>query len=179
MWTTWRLIGLSSVLALALTAAPAFAVEPEKPKDLADIQKQLDQIQTMLDRDLRRLSEDFTFDHKVRIPSLEAEIRDLKLQVFRLGEEVERLRTTTSSSARTSYYAGPSAPTGSIRLRNTYLTPVTFLINDHPYEVQSGGDLTLNNQPAGEFTYEVLRVQPRVRRMLAANRTLYIDVYPR
>jgi hypothetical protein len=179
METTWRLCGLSSVLIVALTAAPAFAIDPEKSKDLADIQKQLERIQASLDKDLKDLREDVNFERKVRIPSLEREISDLKLQVFRMGEELERLRATTSSSARTSFYAGPSGPTGSIRLRNTYLTPITFLINDRLYEVPAGGEMTLNNQPAGEFTYEVIGVQPRLRRNLVANRTFYIDVFPR
>jgi hypothetical protein len=179
MITNWPLSALSTFLALALTAAPAFAVDPEKSKDLADIQKQLEKIQAALDKDLKDLREDVKFDRTVRIPSLEREISDLKLQVFRMGEEIERLRSTASASARTSYYAGPSGPTGAIRLRNTYLTPVTFLINDRLYEVPSGGELTLNNQPAGEFTYEVIGVQPRLRRTLVANRTFYIDVFPR
>ena len=179
MITNWPLSALSTFLALALTAAPAFAVDPEKSKDLADIQKQLEKIQATLDKDMKDLREDVNFERKVRIPSLEREISDLKLQVFRMGEELERLRATTSTSARTSYYSGPSGATGAIRLRNTYLTSVTFLINDRLYEVPSGGELTLNNQPAGEFTYEVIGVQPRLRRTLVANRTFYIDVFPR
>jgi hypothetical protein len=96
-----------------------------------------------------------------------------------MAEDLERMRSTTSASARTSFYAGPAAPTGAIRLRNTYLSPVTFLINDRLYEVPSGGELTLNNQPAGEFTYEVIGIQPRLRRTLVANRTFSIDVFPR
>ncbi len=178
MTTNWRLIGISALFAAVLSASPAFAVDPEKSKDLADIQKQLERIQISLDRDLRELREDMEFTKKVRIPGLENDIRGLKQEMVRMADEIERLRTTSTSS-RTAYYAGPSGPAGTIHLRNTYLTPITFLINDRPYELPSGGELTLNNQPAGEFTYEVIGVQPRLRRTLVANRTFYIDVFPR
>jgi len=178
MTTKWRLIGLSAVLAAVLSASPAFAEDTDKSKDLADIQKQLERIQISLDRDLKELREDVEFTKRVRVSGLENDVRALKQEMLRMADEIERLRTSSTSS-RTSYYAGPSGATGSIRLRNTYLTPVTFLINDRLYEVPSGGELTLNNQPAGEFTYEVIGVQPRLRRTLVANRTFYIDVFPR
>jgi hypothetical protein len=178
MTTKWRLIGLSAVLATVLSASPAFAEDTDKSKDLADIQKQLERIQISLDRDLKELREDVEFTKRVRVSGLENDVRALKQEMLRMADEIERLRTSSTSS-RTSYYAGPSGPTGAIRLRNTYLTPVTFLINDRLYEVPSGGELTLNNQPAGEFTYEVIGVQPRLRRTLVANRTFYIDVFPR
>jgi predicted RNase H-like nuclease (RuvC/YqgF family) len=178
MTTKWRLIGLSAMVAAVMSASPAFAVDPEKSKDLADIQKQLDRIQISLDRDLKELREDVEFTKRVRVSGLENDVRALKQELLRMADEIERLRTSSTSS-RTSYYAGPSGPTGAIRLRNTHLTSVTFLINDRLYEVPSGGEITLNNQPAGEFTYEVIGVQPRLRRTLVANRTFYIDVFPR
>jgi hypothetical protein len=182
--TTWRLLGLSTLLSATLATVPVAAADSDGPgakDDLAKIQKQLERIQTSLDQ-MKEIREDLNFTNKVKIPSLEREmrdqIRDLKAQMVNMADEIEKLKSPGGTS-RTAYYAGPSGPTGSIRLRNAYVTSVTFLINDRLYEVPSGGELTLKNQPTGEFTYEVINVQPPIRRMLAANKTFEIQVYPR
>jgi hypothetical protein len=197
MKTTWRLIGLYAVMATALTAASVTAgpedSDTPKSKDLAEIQRQLDRIVTSLDRlegikkDIREVRGDLEFQRTVKIPGLEQEIRDLQQQMVRMTEEMARLRTSPAGG-RTSFYtgpgpgpgvaAGPAAASGTIRLHNTYLEPVTIAVNNRTYDVAPGAELLLNNQPAGEFTYEVLGIQRPVRRMLLADRTFSINVFP-
>ena len=183
MRITWRLC-LAAVFVAFAFSTRAKAADPEKPP-LEDIQKELRRIGTSLEKleglkkDVQDVREDLNYQRMVKIPSLEQEIRGLEQQILRLTQELERQRATT---ARTSFYAGPSAssgPTGTILLRNTYLTPVTIAINDRLYEVPAGAEMSLPRQPAGEFTYEVLGIQAPVRRTLAANRTFDILVYPR
>jgi cell division protein ZapA (FtsZ GTPase activity inhibitor) len=188
MRSTWRLIGLSAVLAAALTASPAIAVEDTdtlKKSDIAALDAQIGRaiaaIQELqgLKKDLKDLREDLTYHKAVTIPSMEQEIRDLQQQVVKLNQELARLRT--SAAGRTSFYAGPgpNVPTGIIKLHNAYVEPVTITINNQPYNIPAGSDLSLNNQPAGEFVYEVVGIQQPVRRTLAANKTFDINVFPR
>ena len=188
MRSNWRLIGLFAVLAAVLTASPALAVEDSdtpKPSDIAAINARLDRLRADvsklegLKQDIKELREDLTYQKSVTIPSLERDIRDLQQQVVRSNEELARARS--SAGGRTSFYAGPGpgVPTGIIKLHNAYVEPVTITINNQPYNIPAGSDLSLNNQPAGEFVYEVVGIQPPVRRTLAANKTFDINVFPR
>jgi hypothetical protein len=188
MMKTWRLIGLHAVLVAALAASPAFAgpdSDTPKSKELLEIEKRLDRIVSALERleglkkDIQDLREDIRFQKEVKNPSVDQEIRDLQQQVLRLTDEVARLRTP--AGARTSYYGGPGPgiATSTIRVRNAHVVPVTVAINDRPYEVPPGSELVLNNQPAGEFTYEVVGIQPPVRRTLVASKPFSIEVFPR
>jgi hypothetical protein len=188
MKSTWRLIGLSAVLAAVLTASPAVAVEDTdtpKQSDIAAINARLDRIVEALQKldglkkDIKDLREDLTYHKAVTIPSMEQEIRDLQQQVVKLNDELARLRTP--AGGRTAFYAGPgpNVPTGIIKLRNTYVEPVTITINNRAYDVPAGSELSLTNQPAGEFVYEVVGIQQPVRRTLVANKTFDINVFPR
>jgi polyhydroxyalkanoate synthesis regulator phasin len=188
MRSNWRLIGLFAVLAAVLTASPALAVEDSdtpKSSDIAAINARLDRLGAAvsklegLKQDIKDLREEFNFEQAVKIPSLERTIRELKQEIVNLNEEIARLRT--SASGRTSFYAGPgpAVPTGIIKLRNTYVEPVTITINNRAYDVPAGAELSLTNQPAGEFVYEVLGIQQPVRRTLVANKTFDINVFPR
>jgi hypothetical protein len=192
MLKNWRLIGLHAVLVAALTASPAVAgadTDTPKSKELVEIEKRLDRIVSALERleglkkDIQDIREDMRFQREVKNPSVDQEIRDLQQQVLRLTEDVARLRTP--AGGRTSYYGGPGpgpgpgAATSTIRVRNAHVVPVTVAINERPYEVPPGSELVLNNQPAGEFTYEVVGIQPPVRRMLAASKPFSIEVFPR
>ena len=73
----------------------------------------------------------------------------------------------------------PSAATGRIRLVNTFLDPMTIVVNGRAYQVAPGDTRLVEAVPAGTFNYEVLGVQPRVDRTLAANETFTITVHPR
>ena len=185
MRSIWRLIGLSAVLAGALTASPAIAAEDsDSPKagDIAALNARIDRANgtiQALKLEVKDLREDLNFERTVKIASLERDIRELHQEMVKMTEVLARLRT--AASARTSFYAGPgpNVPMGIIKLRNTWVEPVTITINNHPYSVPAGADLTLNNQPAGEFVYEVLGIQTPVRRTLEANKTFDINVFPR
>jgi hypothetical protein len=183
MRITWRLC-LAAVFVAFAFSPRAMAVDPEKPT-LEDIQKELRRIGTSLEKleglkkDVQDVREDLNYQRMVKIPSLEQEIRGLEQQILRLNQELDRQRAT---STRTSFYAGPSAPsgpTGTILLRNNYITPVTIAVDGRLYDVPPGTEMSLPRQPAGEFTYEVIGIQAPVRRTLAANRTFDITVYTR
>jgi len=185
MRSTWRLIGLSAVLAGALTASHAIAGEDSdtsKAGDIAALNERLNRANgtiQALKLEIKDLREDLNFERTVKIASLEHDMRELRQEMVKMTEELTRLRT--AANARTSYYAGPgpNVPTGIINLHNTWVEPVTITINNRPYDVPAGGKLSLSNQPAGEFVYEVLGIQTPVRRTLLANKTFDINVYSR
>src|SRR5262249_4851053 len=161
MRTTWRVLGLNAVLAAALAASPALAADPEKTadkdKDLAEIKKLLDGINRSLgglDR-MEREIEDLRFDRDVRVRSMQAEVSDMKKQIARMREDLDRL-LGPEGSRRTAFSPpnpGTSGPTGTIRLVNTYMVPVSVFINDQEYVVEPGQTRNVIGVPAGRFNY--------------------------
>jgi len=187
MRNTWRLLGLKAVLVAALTASPAVAIDPEKPldkdkQDLAEIKRLLEGINKSLgslDR-LEREIEELRFDRDVRVKSLQAEIIDLKRQVARMKDNLDRV-VGPDGSRRTAFSpptdAAPPLPSGTVRIVSTYPEPAEVIVNDRTFLVQPF-QTVVTRIPAGSFTYEVPISGKRANRTLAANDTFKITLFP-
>jgi hypothetical protein len=187
MRNTWRLLGLNAVLAAALTASPAVAIDPEKPQDrdkqdLAEIKRLLEGINKSLgslDR-LEREIEELRFDRDVRVKSMQAEIIDLKRQIARMKDDMDRV-VSPNGSRRTAFSpptdAAPALPSGTVRIVSTYPQPADVIVNDRTFLVQPY-QTVVTRIPAGSFTYEVPISGKRATRQLTANDTFMITLFP-
>ncbi len=186
MIRNWKMLGLQTVLAAALAAAPSptYALDDQtqnkegksggknsdtKEPSLADLKKSLDTIK----KDLDSLRADI-LNSKL---ATSGEIEKLKNQVVRLQADLDALRNRPASS--TSLYGPRPAGTGHIRLENTYPGEIAVVINQTRYPLAQGQTLTLA-VPAGPFSYQVLnRPDLGIRnRDVLPNETFSITVYP-
>ena len=65
-----------------------------------------------------------------------------------------------------------------VKLVNTYPTPVTIIVDGQFYTLPSNNSLSLNKNP-GYFTYEVPGIQANTLRNLGTAETMTIQIYPR
>lgn len=176
MMTTWRMLGLQTLLAAALAAGPAAAGQADAvdAKKLDDIQKQLTEIQRTLDAFMVK----DVGDLKVNVARAQADFLQLREQVARLQKELEGLRGQSGPQTRVAGFP-PNGATGRLRLMNTFTAPMSIRINDRVFRLEPGQTQIVEGVPAGSFTYEVLGIQAPVARTLGANETYTIYVYPR
>jgi len=108
------------------------------------------------------------------------DIDALKEQIARLDKSLDDLHSARPPATRISAYppSGTVAGTGTIRLANTYPAEVTIIVNGERYTLAPGETRVLAGRPAGTFTYEVMGVQPTVKRTLVADGTFPILVHP-
>jgi hypothetical protein len=193
-------------LALALLlVGPAFA-EPEKSTDrstlktdtqrLDDLQRQLTELQAKLTASLDTLKDEVKELRRDTNATLTAqtvlsELKALKEQMAAMQKEMLALRVPAPAvpggpESRTSLFVPtpPTAGMGRVVLKNTFPDRVTVVANGRPFPLDPGAAWTLEPQPAGSFTYEVLGgptglVQPRRTTSLAPGETLTINVYER
>jgi len=187
MRNTWRLLSLNAVLAAALTASPAVAVDTDKPpdkdkQDLAEIKRLLEDIKKSLgslDR-LEREIEELRFDRDVRVKSIQAEIIDLKRQVARMKDDMDRV-VSPNGSRRTAFSpptdGAPALPSGTVRIVSTYPQSADVIVNDRTFLVQPY-QTVVTRVPAGSFVYEVPSSGRRATRPLAAGETFTITLFP-
>jgi hypothetical protein len=101
-----------------------------------------------------------------------------------LSKEMAGLRSDLESLRKRFYpEPGPAplaqAPTGRVQLINAYPDPMTVILNGRAYELLPNETRNVT-VPAGNFTYQVMRVHPDLQpRTLAANQTYTITVHPR
>src|SRR5207244_2388875 len=107
-------------------------------------------------------------------------IDDLKVEIARMKADMDKLRTKPQETRLT--YPPPSelgiAPpaTGRVEISNTYLTPMSVIVNGRSYRVAPGETLRTDPMPAGSFTYTVLGVTEPRTRLLEANKVFTILV---
>lgn len=184
---TWKMLGLQTILAGALAAAPAAAgpfennlAQAEKDstaKQLAELKQSIDELRTLI----KTLSSD-GLNANLKAEKAQSDIEEMKKQLAQLRLDVEDLRKRLATPSQVSAKYGPNgtAPaTGRVRLVNTYLEPMTIIVNGKAYPVSPGEVRLTEALPAGSFSYEVLGVQALRNRSLAANETFTINVHPR
>jgi len=173
-----RALGCLTALALALTGvARAQEPTPDTPPpeavrgELSEVKKSLAAVEQELDR----LRQDTSTSFRAARKSIDA----LQEQVARLRKEVADLRRQQPPVTRQARLAPAPAASGNIRLLNLYVEPVRIAVNGTTYALLPGEARMLRDQPPGAFTYEVVGVKGPVDRVLAANETFTIYVYPR
>lgn len=201
MMRTWNQFGLSALLAAALAASPARAQldgEPEKadailkqlqtitkalnklesmPKNLGELEKKIADAETRLATSLSSLE---TIS-QLQAQSLRNELNSLKQQYAELKQEMDSLKKGMSARqpTTTALYPPTAGAAGRLRLVNTYLSPVSIVVNNRTYRLEPGEDRFTDAIPAGLFTYEVLGIQDRVSRAILPGESYLIHVYPR
>ena len=85
-------------------------------------------------------------------PSDKASLDEIRGQLKQIEQTLNRIPTTPRVA-----FSPPTPRTGRIVLANSYPdTYLLFLINDRSYRVAAGQAATIDNMPAGSFTYEVI-----------------------
>jgi phage shock protein A len=192
MTRNWKLLGIQTVLAGALALSPASAADsdtPAKPPDLATVSKQLEEMKKTLeglqtsvlafnkamdDERAQRIKADS--DAEVRLQQLISDMSELRKQISQVRQDMDVLKARPSVSA---YPPSGQAAAGRVRMVNSYMEPVTVVVNGRAYPLQPGETRLTDPIPSGTFTYEVLGVQPPMTRPLAAGETFTVTVYPR
>jgi hypothetical protein len=128
---------------------------------------------------------------------MQSDILKLQLDVGRLRSQMDSLRTPSDvgredSQRRSSLSlplplppdstATPTNPArpllGTVRLVNSYVYPVSIVVDGKPYALGTNEAMNLERLP-GAFTYEVVGIQGNTLRTVNAGETLTIRVYPR
>jgi len=185
MIRTWKLLGYPAILTAALAAAPTWAGGDETGKQntdkksnvtLEDIREGLQSVQKKL--------EEFRLGANI----MGEEVRILKEKVAQLQKDVDSLKASRTSTSN--YQPAPPSPgagTGRIRLVNTWPEKITVFLNDKSFPVEPNREITVQDVPAGSFTYFILGSRPdnsvvqitdKQPRTLAANETFTIHVHP-
>jgi hypothetical protein len=189
MISRWKLYGLQAMLAAALSAAPAVAGPDTDKPQLTDSQR-LEAIQTQLGElkdtlksldtlkaEMAKLRADTTI-----LLGLQDRITGLSERIAKMERDLDGFKAQMNGAGTRVAGASPIQPPASnstLRLRNTYPTPVSIVVNGLSYQLAPGETYVLNQQVAGNFTYEVLGIQPPKTVALAPNETLTISVFPR
>lgn len=189
MTRNWKLFGLPLVLAGAV-AAPAAAADPELPKktdlttitlNLQELTRKVDALSTKVDGLASKQSLEALRQSVDRVELngkyYKDEIADLRRQVDSLHKAIDALARGPESQVAAK--AGP-APSGRVKLVNTWFEPMTVVVNGKAYRVGPGEEQTTEPLPAGRFSYEVLAVSPGPQeRPLAPDETYTVRIYPR
>jgi hypothetical protein len=112
-----------------------------------------------------------------RLGRMEDQVKAQMSRADGMAEELAALRKKLADGG-SRVAARIPLDTGTVRLRNTFVQPVSIVVNGRSYRVEVGETLTLDPQPAGTFTYEVLGIQAPQTRPLAAGERVTINVYP-
>ncbi|MBL8799059.1 MAG: hypothetical protein JNM56_34555 [Planctomycetia bacterium] len=192
----WKYCQAALVLAIVLAVqSSAVGQGPEGDKTPPDAQKTLqlliklqesiDQLKKQgddLQRQVSNLPDEQRIDYQIR-KTLAKELKDSKDEIAALRQQLDLLQRDVASlkagaGSRTAFSSPATA--GRIRLVNTFPSQMTVIVNERSYRLAPGATEMLENIPAGQFTYQVLGVQPDLLvRTLSPNETFTITVYPR
>ncbi len=111
-------------------------------------------------------------------PEARTELEQMRRAMDLIRQDLEALRRQPPST-RVSAFPPTAGDLGRIRLVNTYLTPMTIVVNRRAYELQPGETRLTEPVPYGEFAYEVIGVQPPRVRTLTPGEPFTITVHPR
>lgn len=168
-------------------SAPTSAAEPAETADrLQKIERDIGELKTQLkdldlktrlegiDKYLEQLSKDMPL-HITQIQKNTSDINALKEEVSKLQKAVAELQ---KNPPRVSLSPPETPQTGSIQLLNAWMTPMSVVVDGVSYQLQPG-ESRMIPRAAGNFSYEVLGLQPRLTRTVAAGETFTIRIGPR
>jgi hypothetical protein len=192
MISNWKMLGLETLLAGALAAAPAFPADTDtgKAPDLAAISKQIDEIKkAMLTADVFKVSDEAI--HKelaelrgkginldLKLVKSQEDIDALKKQLAQMQLDIDNLKNRPTSQVSGYAPVPASQGYGQLRLINTYYDPMTIFVNGRAYVVRPNETRITEPIAAGAFTYAVANVQGERTRNLIANETFTINIHP-
>lgn len=196
MTRTWTRLGFPALLAAALAASSARGQldgEPDKTaailnqlKSVTATLKELDSLKalpknlTELERTITDALASLEVNTNLRIGTVQRELNALKDQYTQLKQDIDALRNRLPArQPTTALYPPNGAGTGRLRLVNTYLVPVSILVNGRVYQLTPGETRFTEPLPAGSFSYEVLGIQEPRSRALSPGETFLVHVYPR
>jgi hypothetical protein len=203
MIRNWKMLAFETVLAGTLIPAGAQAQTTDtqlKPADMAAVLKDVQELKKIVNAIDGRVASSFRAmqeETEKRLKKLEddgvaaalkyektqTDLEEIKKQLAQLRLDLDALKSRAPVNRESAYAPSPSnspsPATGRIRLMNTFLDPMTIVVNGRAYQVGPGDTRLVEAVPAGTFNYEVLGVQSRVDRALAANETFTITVHPR
>lgn len=193
MMTRWKLLGWQALLAAAVVTAPAVAADSDKPLTLEEIGKEIKAINEKLGA-LKTVSEDvkaLKTELGLQIQKAQADVQKTQKDIGDVNKELLRLQAELSDMRkrmedfRKSFSVNPNGAgagvatgMGRVRLRNTFLEPVSIVVNGESIRLRPGETYVME-MPAGSFVYEVLGIQAPLRRTLAADEMFTINVYTR
>jgi len=162
------------------------ATEAQKTLQLLiRLQESIDQLKKQgddLQRQVSNLPDEQRIDYQIR-KTLAKELTDTKDEMSALRQPLDLLqRDVASLKSRNSPLVAFSSPATPVRIKliNTFPSQMTVIVNERSYRLAPGATEVLENIPAGQFTYQVLGVQPDMLvRSLSPNETFTITVYPR
>jgi hypothetical protein len=205
MIRNWKMLAFEAVLAGTLIPAGAQTqttgsdAQP-KPADLASVLKDVQELKKIVnamdakvassframqeetEKRLKKLEDDGVAA-ALKFEKTQSDLEEIKKQLAQLRLDLDALKNRAPVSRESAYApSSPNSPTGAtgrIRLVNTFPDTMTIVVNGRAYQVGPGDTRFVEAVPAGTFNYEVLGVQSRVDRALAANETFTITVHPR
>jgi archaellum component FlaC len=186
MTRTWKMFGLQTVLAAALTAAPALATggpEDDDKKNKKTDSQRLDNIENAL-TEIQKSIEALAKGGTLKVEALKGRIKKLEEQLTDLQSTLDEVRKKLNKKETTSGYppedmddiknrltaiekkldkmtnsariAKAPPEVGKIIITNRYSDEVLVMINKESYRVPAGQTITVMDVPAGTFTYEVI-----------------------
>ncbi len=191
MTNTWSRYGLPTVLAAALLGSSAVLADDPKVDSAvtSELKASLEKFRESLSRleSIEQRLRDTQTQNTIIVSRLQDDVLNLKRQMDQMQKDLAALSAKlNTSSISQSPPRDPLTPmpmpsataaTGRLRLMNEYLEEVTVVVNNSPYRLLPGQELTLT-LPAGAFSYQVLQLQSAVQnRRLSANETLTIRVH--
>lgn len=201
MLSTWKKLGLHTLLAAALTTAHGRAQVDGNKSDankdankaemqkLEDIQKQLDRLNKSMTEVQSSLSALDSFKDSMRESrtrsdlALQNALSDLRSEIEKLKTDVAALRSREpASQSRTSGFLstdpGAAAKGGHVVMFNTYPSEVAVVVNRKTYYLAPGETRISDEIPPGAFTYEVLGVTPQRARSMSPSESFMVHVHP-
>jgi hypothetical protein len=185
MTRSWKMLGLQTVLAVALTSVPVPAkADTESKKGKTDIESRLKNLEDGL-KELQEGADSFADGlrrSELKLTNVEGKLKTLEKQVSRLIDALEALRKSLAPKGVTAAYppdaledidrrlrrleravftprdreARKPAPVGRILLTNNFDDEITIAINRRLITLPPGTSRLLDGHPAGRFTYQVM-----------------------
>src|SRR5262249_50801083 len=85
-------------------------------------------------------------------PNDKTTLEEIRAQLKQIEQTLNRLQATTNRTA----FTNPPTTAGTIVLVNRHPETLLFVINQKAYRAVPGQTVTIDNMPAGTFTYEVI-----------------------
>lgn len=222
MICNWKTLSLAALLTTAATVTP---VQAQVAADTTDVKKLLERLEkSIIDMDQKigqdmqslknsnmQLQNDLTplkeeiLKHRLKLDVANSTIKQLEIQVGKLGQDLEDLKKRLPASGVALYPPADKgtlddiktklgqledilgkmqssarvslspASQGRVILVNLYNEDLLFVVNQKQYRVAPNTTVTLDNQPAGSLSYEVISgiwgLRARNNTTLLANET--------